>query len=395
MTVSSRRIYLDHNASAPLLPEARAALIDALEVTGNPSSVHREGRSARALMAQARSKIARLVGADAEEVVFTSGATEAAVTCLTPDWVLDGQHVRLPRLAVLDTDHPCLREGGRFDPEAVTRLPVDRHGIVDMRALTAWLAMGEPGILAFTAANSETGVLQPLSEIVSAAHAAGCVVVVDAVQMATRIPLDTRAIGADALILSGHKIGAPKGIGAFVLGSTERRPAPLLTGGAQETRQRAGTEALALIAAFGAAAEAGERSLDRGGHDALTALRDHCETALALVSREVQIVGDDADRLPQTVSVHHPRLTAETVQIALDLDGIAVSAGSACSSGKVGPSHVLEALHRAGAPIDPQAGAIRVSFGLTTTRAEIDAFLKAYARLASRVDADNPRENAA
>ncbi|WP_061935522.1 cysteine desulfurase family protein [Aureimonas sp. AU22] len=370
------RLYLDHNASAPLLDEARDALISALAISGNPSSVHSEGRAARALLARARADVATLVGAEADAVVFTSGATEAAVTCLTPHWTESGRDVVHPRLAVIDTDHPCIREGGRFPSADVTRLPVDATGVVRLDALELWLAEQRPGIVAFCAANSETGVLQPVREIVERAHAACAIVVCDSVQVAGRLPVDALALGADAVIVSAHKIGGPKGIGAFALRTTALRPAPLLTGGAQETRQRAGTEATALVAAFGAAAR--EALAKTGQREAMLMLRDHLERGITALSPEFSILGKGAERLPQTVMFHHPDRRAETVQIAMDLAGIAVSAGSACSSGKIGGSFVLEAMARGGADVEPSMGGLRVSFGAETDAAAINRFLAAF-----------------
>lgn len=376
------RVYLDHNASAPLLQPARDAIVSALGVSGNPSSVHTEGRAARSIVAKARSEVAALAGAEGEAVVFTSGATEAASTCLTPQWMRDGQSLVLPRLAVIDTDHPCIREGGRFASEDITRLPVQPDGTLRLDALDAWLAAGPPGLMAFCEANSETGVVQPTEAIVERCRTAGAIVVCDSVQMAGRMPLEALRRGADAMILSAHKIGGPKGIGAFILGSPTMRPIPLLTGGAQETRQRAGTEAVPLIAGFGAAAGAVRDEAVRPAD--MLALRRQLETGLLALAPEFLILGAEAPRLPQTVMFHHSALRAETAQIAMDLAGFAVSAGSACSSGKIGGSTVLEALARGGAAIDPSQGGVRVSFGRETTAAEIDRFLAAFASFWAR-----------
>ena len=377
MTASGQRIYLDYNASAPLLPEARDAFVRALDLVGNPSSVHAEGRAARAALARARAQVAGLVGGDTAGVVFTSGASEAASTCLTPNWQVSGASHRLSRLAVLNTDHPCIREGGRFPADSITRLGVDRDGIVDLAQLKHWAAGGE-GLLALTVANSETGTIQPVKHIAAICREQGVRLVLDAVQMAGRLPMDGMLALADAVILSGHKIGAPKGVGAFVLSDETVRPEPLVTGGAQETRQRAGTEALPNIVAFGAGAEAAATRVHRSAD--LLELRRYLLERVGQLSPAL-VLGPAGSTLPQTVAIHHPRLRAETVQIALDLQGVAVSAGSACSSGKLGPSHVLAALKAGGAAVEPDAGAIRVSFGLETTRADLDAFASAFERL--------------
>lgn len=385
MTDRPRRIYLDYNATAPLLPEARAALIDALDRSGNPSSVHAEGRRARAIVEDARRKVAALVGAAPEAVVFTSGATEAAATCLSPDWIEGGSEIPLGRLAVVETDHPCLRSGGRFAPRAVTRLPVDAEGRLRPEALGDWLSLaGEtaPGMLALTLANSETGVLQDLANV-SRALAADAVVVVDAVQALGRLPLDITELGCHALILSGHKIGAASGVGAYVLGDPRLTPSPLLTGGGQEKGRRSGTEAVAAIASFGAAAEVARERLTSGAAARLLALRRRLEERVADLG-EVLVVAAAAGRLPNTVMLAIAGMRAETAQIALDLAGFAVSAGSACASGKVGASHVLEAMREAGAPVDPSTGAIRVSFGYETVIGDIDAFAEAFRVLLRR-----------
>ncbi|WP_062116491.1 cysteine desulfurase family protein [Aureimonas sp. AU40] len=388
MTASGRRIYLDYNASAPLLPEAREAFVRALDLVGNPSSVHSEGRAARAALARARAQVAGLVGASADQVVFTSGASEAASTCLTPNWRSGGQITTLERLAVLDTDHPCIREGGRYPAAAITRLGVDRNGVVDFETLTTWAEAG-PGLLAMSVANSETGALQRVEAISAICRDHGIRLVLDVVQMVGRLPIDSLLPLCDAIILSGHKIGASKGVGAFVLRDERFRPDPLITGGAQETRQRAGTEALPLVVAFGAAAEAAGLRLGRSGE-----LREKRQRLVERLSRldASLVLGQDHTTLPQTVALHHPRFRAETVQIALDLQGIAVSAGSACSSGKLGASHVLLALRNGGAAIEPETGAIRVSFGLETTASDLDAFADAFERIWMKsLEKEDPR----
>ncbi|MCQ8782543.1 cysteine desulfurase family protein [Mangrovibrevibacter kandeliae] len=392
--MTERRAYLDHNATAPLLPEARKALLRALEQPGNPSSVHAEGRAARALVEAARRSVAGLVGASPPAVTFTSGATEAATTCLSPLWIEEGREVAIGRLAVLDTDHPCIRDGGRFAPERVTRLPVDADGIVDLDALARWLDAAdgpEPDLLALCFANNETGVIQPLDAITDLIGEKPVLLAVDAVQAVGRLPLDGILARADAVILSGHKIGAAKGVGAVALRRESLRPAPLLTGGGQEKRRRSGTEAVAPIASFGAAAEVAGRRCEEAGR--LLALRTQIESRLE--SLGVAVVGRDASRLPNTVMAARPGLKAETAQMALDLAGFAVSSGSACSSGKVGPSHVLEAMAKAGAPVDPNEGAIRISFGYETGEDELDALLVEISRLVTRSAASGSRTVAA
>ncbi|MBO0662837.1 cysteine desulfurase [Jiella sp. MQZ9-1] len=396
MTSRDKRIYLDHNASAPLLPEAREAAVAALSLA-NPSSTHREGRAARAVCEDARSAIVALVGAalPAENVVLTSGATEAATQLLSPDWLIDGTATTITRLAVIDTDHPATREGGRFAETAITRLAVDHHGIVDLAVLTRWLeAVDEPAMLALSWANSETGVIQPVAEIRQAIADKPIILVLDAAQVAGRATIAMDVSGADAVILSGHKVGAMKGAGAIVLKSLARRPFALLRGGGQERGLRSGTEALPAIASFGAAAKA----LCEAGPAATNMMRgnrDHMERLLKARIPDLTILGNEAERLPNTIAIMHPLIRAETAQIALDLAGIAVSAGSACSSGKVGASHVVAAMAAAGLPIDAELGAIRVSFGRDTAKSALERFVSAYEELVARARAKAGRAFAA
>lgn len=374
------RAYLDHNASAPLLPEARAAMLDALALDANPSSVHAEGRAARRLIEEARRRVAGLAKADPEHVVFTSGATEAAATLLTPDWRMGRSPVRASRLYVTAADHPCLLGGGHFAAERVTRIGVDGNGVIDLAALEAALAAhdrteGLP-LVAVHLANNETGVVQPAGSIAALARAAGGVSAFDAVQAAGRVPLDIGALSADFLILSSHKIGGPKGVGALIGASGLLMPAPLVTGGGQERGHRAGTENLAGIAGFGAAAETAGRALAAVAE--LGRTRDAIEATVRRLVPDAEIFGAGAERLANTSFFAIPGVKAETAQIAFDLAGVALSAGSACSSGKVGPSHVLKAMGHEG------AGALRVSIGAATTRDEVALFEAALAEIAAR-----------
>lgn len=389
MSDREQRIYLDYNASAPLLPEAREACLCALELA-NPSSTHREGRRARAALEEARESVAKLCSGegqrvDPEQIVFTSGATEAATQLLSPIWLISGVETQLDRLAVIETDHPATREGGRFEPGRVTCLPVDRHGVVRMEALASWLETTDstPALLALSWANSETGVIQPIDQIREAIGDRPIRIVLDAAQIGGRLPIDLAATGADAVIISGHKMGAMKGVGAIVLADTGTRPFAMLRGGGHERGVRAGTEPLPAIASFGAAADARLHEL---GGDALAmrALREEFETLLKDRAPQLMILGQGAERLPNTVAIAHPGIKGETAQIALDLAGFAVSSGSACSSGKVGRSHVLSALAAAGLPIDAASGAIRVSFGPKTSAEALRRFVAAYGKLADQ-----------
>lgn len=374
------RAYLDYNASAPLLSEARAAMLAALDSSANPSSVHGEGRNARRIVEDARRQVAALVDAKPDHVVFTSGATEAASTLLTPEWRLGRGDIRMSKLYVSAADHPCLLGGGRFPPERVVRIGVDANGVCDLAALAAALAAHEREeglpLVAIHLANNETGVIQPVREISAIVKSAGGVLVLDAVQAAGRIPLDLAGGLADHIILSSHKIGGPAGAGAFVVASDLMMPKPLVTGGGQEKGRRAGTENLAGIAGFGAAAEVARAALSNTGE--LAAMRDRVEQTVLSLAPDAEIFGRGAERLANTTFFAIPGLKAETAQIGFDLAGVALSAGSACSSGKVGPSHVLKAM---GFGND---GALRVSIGRGTLAKDIDLFAAALSQMLAR-----------
>ncbi|RUU11167.1 cysteine desulfurase [Mesorhizobium sp. USDA-HM6] len=378
--MAATRAYLDYNASAPLIAEARAAMVAALDAA-NPSSVHSEGRAARRLIEDARRDVARLVNAKPEHVVFTSGATEAASTLLVPDWQMGRGSIRMSHLYVSEADHPCVLGGGRFPATQVTRIGVDRNGIADLDALTAALASHEKAdglpLVTIHSANNETGVIQPVGRIAEAVKAAGGVLVVDAVQAAGRIPIDMSAPYADYLILSSHKIGGPKGVGAIVARSDLMMPKPLVNGGGQEKGHRAGTENLPGIAGFGAAARAALAGLE--GMDAVARRREEIEAIVQEIAPDAEIFGIGAPRLANTTFFAIPGVKAETAQIAFDLGGVALSAGSACSSGKVGPSHVLKAMGHG-----DSLGALRVSIGRATGAEEIEAFQAALAGIAAR-----------
>ncbi len=314
-------------------------------------------------------------------MVFTSGATEAASTLLTPDWQMGRSAVRMGRLYVSAADHPCVLGGGRFRPEQVEAIGVDRHGVVDLAALRDSLQRHEGGeglpLVAIHFANNETGVIQPVREIGALVKAAGGVLVLDAVQAAGRIPLDIAEGYADFLIVSSHKIGGPKGAGAIIGAADLLMPKPLVNGGGQEKGHRAGTENLAAIAGFGAAAR--EASAALGDMDAVRRMRDGIEEEILARAPDAEIFGVGAERLPNTTFFGVPGMKAETMQIAFDLAGIALSAGSACSSGKVGPSHVLKAMGRG-----ENEGALRVSIGRATTNEDVALFAAAFAAIMAR-----------
>jgi len=376
------RTYLDWNASAPLRPVAREAVRTALELCGNPSSVHGEGRAARRLIEQAREDVATLVGADPRNVIFTSGGTEANALALSPAIEVGAGKAPRDRLLVSTIEHPSVLAGGRFAPSAVEKLPVTPEGIVDLGALEQRLAaLSEASsrpLVSIMAANNETGVIQPVAEASEIVHRYGGLLHVDAVQAAGRMPLSIHDLGADLLTLSAHKLGGAKGAGALVKRDDALHMAdPLIRGGGQERGSRAGTENVAAIAAFGAAAAECRASLALETSQ-MAALRDRLESGLRALTPEAVIFGSQAERLPNTTLVAMPGGKAETLVIGFDLDGVAVSSGSACSSGKVAPSHVLAAM---GVPVELAGGAIRISLGPATTEAEIDRFLNVWQRL--------------
>jgi cysteine desulfurase len=380
--MSEPRLYLDFNATAPIRASARTAFLSALACVGNASSIHAEGRAARQLIETARSDVAALVGASRENVVFTSGGTEAANLALTPDYRRAGARLELARLLVPATEHPCVLHGHRFEPARVVQLPVTAAGVLDLGALDTQLARSaEPVMLAVQAANNETGVIQPVAEAAARVHAHGGIVVCDAVQAVGRIKCDLEALGADAILLSAHKFGGPKGAGAFIFRGDGFHLAPLLRGGGQENGRRAGTENVAAIAGFGAAAR---DLLDHGGEDRLSGWRDQVEAELRAFDPTVVIFGHSVPRLPNTSAFALPGLRADTLLIGLDLEGVAVSSGSACSSGRVRRSHVLEAM---GVAPELASGAIRISFGYGSGASDAAVFGSRLRRLVSQIRA--------
>lgn len=377
----TERIYLDWNATAPLRPEARAAVIAALDEVGNPSSVHREGRATRRLVEQARERVAALVGAEPRNVVFTSGGTEANMMALAPALETAGNKYRFDQLMVSSVEHASVRGGGSFPARQVEQIPVTMDGVLDLPALERRLnelqSQGlQPPLVSIMAANNETGVIQPIKAAAALVHTAGGLLHVDAVQMVGRVPFDINRSDVDLITVSAHKLGGPQGVGALIRRSDDLHFAePLLTGGGQERGARAGTENVAGIAGFGAAATVAAATMTVDG-ERIRSVRDRLEARLA--EGPTVIFGQKAKRLPNTSLFAAPGLRAETALINLDLDGFAVSTGSACSSGKVAGSHVLAAM---GVPDKLSAGAIRLSIGPSTSENEIDLFLKAWMKL--------------
>ena len=352
-------------------------MVAALAAYGNPSSVHAEGREARALVESAREKVATLAGAKPDNVIFTSGGSESNALALA------AQTGEAWHCYISAVEHPSVLAGGRFYRESTTRIPVSGDGVIDLDVLEKELTKHHLGgwrpFVSLMAANNETGAIQPVAAAAEIVHAAGGVLHTDAVQVAGRLPLDFCALGADMMTLSAHKIGGPKGVGALVL--REGVPVePLIKGGGQERRRRAGTENVAAIAGFGVAAERAAAEVEKATE--LAALRDELESRALAVEPDTVVVSGRVARLPNTSCVAVPGTKAETLVIGLDLAGVAVSAGSACSSGKVEASHVLSAM---GLSPELAQGAIRVSLGFSSVSADIERFIGAWSELIKRL----------
>jgi cysteine desulfurase len=362
------RVYLDHNATTPMRPQAIAAMTEVMRAVGNASSIHGFGRTMRAHVDRARDAVAALIGARAADVVFTGGGTEANNT------VIRAAGRRRVIVSAIEHDSVRLAVDGR------ELAPVTPDGVVDLAALARSLATSnEPALVSVMLANNETGVIQPVAEVVRVAHDAKALVHCDAIQAAGKIAVDMAALGVDYLTLSAHKLGGPQGAGAIVL----RPGAPFQAaqhGGGQERGRRAGTENVAGIAGFGVASDIAAQELQKMA--ALAVLRDRMERDLALVAPAARVFGAGAGRLPGTSCIAMPGVAATTQLMAFDLAGIAISAGSACSSGKVQSSHVLAAM---GVDNKEAASAVRVSLGWTTVAADIARFIAAWSDLYHRL----------
>ena len=369
--MSRARTYLDWNATAPLRREAQAAMLAALDVVGNPSSPHAEGRRARAIVEDAREQVAALVGARVSEVVFTSGGTEGNNAVLAAGW---------DKILLAGIEHDSVLAPARNSRARLVTLPVDQDGVVVRDGIARLLASTSEGsgLLTLQLANNETGVLQPVANVADEARQHGLAVHSDAVQAAGRVPVDVGSLGVDYLTLSAHKLGGPQGTGALVI-CGERTLSPFISGGGQERRRRAGTENVAAIAGFGAAAEAARRELAQMAR--VGRLRAWLESQVRRVTPEAIIIAERAARLPNTTDLVLPGVSAETLVIRFDLAGIAVSAGAACSSGKVGASHVLAAM---GLSNQLAGAAIRISLGHGSTEGDVARFLDAWTDLVAK-----------
>jgi cysteine desulfurase len=356
--------YFDHNATSPLRPAALDAMVDVLRAGGNPSSVHRTGRVARSRTDAARRQVASLLDVLPSEVVFTSGGTEANAM------VLRGAGRK--RVLVSAVEHDSVSKAAAH----AEKIPVDSNGVLNLAALERLLAVsGERALVSVMFANNETGVLQPIAEVVKLARAAGALVHCDAVQGAGKVPVEMHALGVDYISLSAHKIGGPQGIGALIV----RDGAPLASdrlGGAQESNRRAGTENVAGIVGFGVAAVEAKNGLPTDE------LRGDLEAVLRSIAPQARVFGAAVKRLPNTICISMPGVKAETQVMALDLAGVAVSAGAACSSGKVTRSKVLDAMGVAAAEAET---ALRISLGWSTVREDIERLIAAWRDLYIRV----------
>jgi cysteine desulfurase len=367
--MSARLTYLDWNATAPVLPEVAAAMGEWLGRCGNASSVHRAGRAARQAVEAARRQVADLAGAPADYVTFTGSGTEANQLVLAG---IPGRRI------VSALEHDSMRAGAEIE-----LVPARADGTIDLEALERILAAGaRPALVSVMLANNETGVVQPVGAAARLAHRSGALFHTDAVQAAGKLALDMSARGADLLTLSAHKIGGPQGVGAL-LASPDLDLAPLVRGGGQERGRRAGTENVAGIAGFGIAAR--HAAARAGDHAAIAALRDAAERRLRAIAPDARVFGADAPRVANTICISMPRVPAATQVMALDLAGVMVSAGAACSSGKLRRSPVLEAM---GVPPGEADCAIRISLGWSTTEADIDHLVEAWGALHARTRAN-------
>ena len=375
------RVYLDHNATSPLRPEAREAVRSALEgPIGNPSSLHAEGRAASAVVEHARESVATLVGAASKEIVFTSGGSEAIAAAVRG--VCDRAPEPLRAIVVSAVEHSAVLEAARLETRRgfhVVTVPCDGEGRVDEEAIIRRIDAGT-ALVALQWANNETGVIQPVERVGSACRRAGVPFLVDAVQAVGKVEVDLWQAHADLGALSAHKLGGPQGVGALVVRDGIVLT-PLVPGGAQERRRRAGTPSVAAIAGFGAAAAAARERL-RPEAERLLRLRGRIETRLRQLFPDVRLHGQGAPRLANTVNFAVSEASGEILAIALDLAGVAVSTGSACASGAVEPSHVIQAM---GWDETEARRAVRVSLGWSTSPAEVERFLELLPVIVGRV----------
>lgn len=361
-----RATYLDYNATAPIRPAALAFVSDIMTMPHNASAVHGYGRAGRKIIEAARAQVAALVGAPPAQVVFNSGATEGNNTVL--------KHFAGERILVSAIEHPSVLEAA----PAAEKIPVTQDGVIDLDALAAMLKIGRTAVVSIMLVNNETGVIQPIEQAAALAKNHGALVHCDAVQAAGRIAVDIAALGVDFMTLSAHKIGGPQGAGALVFGLCGETPV-LLHGGGQEKQARAGTENVAAIGGFGVAAQ--EAQKDMAQYQALAAMRDALEKRIAAIAPDTVFHGAKAPRVAGTSMFSLPGRHSETMLIGLDLGGVAVSNGSACSSGTVRASAVLRAM---GCGDTLASSALRVSMGWNTSPQDVEIFACALEKILKR-----------
>jgi cysteine desulfurase len=369
--------YLDHNASAPLLPEARAAVIAALDLVGNPSSVHAQGRALRGVIDKARTQVAKLAGADREQVVFTGSATEA----ITQAIVGGARAFNIDAIVVSEGEHAAVLKAAEATGLPVKKVGLDADGLIRVEQIAGAIAeadmVGMRLLVAVHLVNNETGVIQPVDRIEVLVGPSPHYLFVDAVQGFGKIALDFAARAPDMIAVSAHKIGGPAGVGALLMkGHADQ--VRLIPGGGQESGRRGGTENAAAIAGFGAAAEA---FADRFYRANVSGLVRTAEDGMRLIAPDLVVFGERSDRVGNTSNFAVPGLKNAVAMMGLDLAGIAVSSGSACSSGKVGPSHVLNAM---GVPTELSECAMRISFGWSSSIEDVEAYLKGFSEVVGR-----------
>lgn len=406
----SNRFYLDHNASSPLLDPAKKAMAEAFELYGNPSSVHGDGRRIRAAIEKARVEVAKLLGARPQDVIWTSGGTEANNLALTPSLFKKDQQAKA-HLFVSAIEHPSVLNGMRFEKLQITVIPVDKAGIIDMEwleqalqdqirtleisddQLEAGFAPGDvPILVSVMTANNETGVIQPIAQIAQISHKAGGLLHTDCVQALGKTPVSLPLLEADLISVSAHKIGGPQGAGALILKDTSIiLRDPLVAGGGQELKRRGGTENVIGIIGFGAAAKLTYETMAQDQKN-MAELRDELESGLLKISPDAVIFGLDAKRLPNVCCFAVPGFSAETQVIQMDLAQVSISSGSACSSGKVEQSHVLKAM---GVADGLSFAALRISLGTSSRKSDVDGFLIAWEKIYSRAKQQRKAEGQA
>ncbi|WP_423067986.1 cysteine desulfurase family protein [Devosia sp. CN2-171] len=375
--MTRQSIYLDHNASAPLLPEAREALVAALDLVGNPSSVHAQGRALRGLIDNARAQVAKLAGAERDQVVFTGSATEA----ITQAIVGGAKAFGVDAIVVSAGDHAAVLKAAEATGLPVKKVGLDADGLIKVEEIAAAVAsadtVGMRLLVAVHLVNNETGVIQPVDRIEMLVGPSPHYLFVDAVQAFGKVELEFASRAPDMMAVSGHKIGGPAGIGALLMkGHADQ--VRLIPGGGQESGRRGGTENTAVIAGFGAAAEAFPTRF----YDANTTELVHlAEDGMRAVAPDLIVFGEKADRIGNVSNFAVPGIKNSVAMMGLDLAGLSVSSGSACSSGKVGPSHVLDAM---GVPAALGECAMRVSFGWSSTKADVEAYLKGFSEVVGR-----------